>query len=424
MGLLQTQTLRPALTFLLRQSLAMLQMPQAELASWLLCEIEKNPLLEIDAFPPSLPLKDCIPAPPSLYEHLMMQIHERFSDPSERTKAVSLLHELDERGFVPGKTKDPVLTVLQSFDPPGIFARDLRECLMLQLDPSSLAYKVVDLFYKEFLGGKWSIIEKKIKLSNMKDIISTLSRLYFRPADLFKNELCQTAIADLTICKINKTWIIESNDRQLPKFHLRPDFLSIPCSSKEEKESMRNWISSAKWLLRSLKRRKSILLAIGACLVRKQAAFLENREPLQPLSIHSLSQHLHLHASTLSRALTDKYARTPLGIIPLRSLISASSGFVKRALQTLIAKEPTGRPLSDQEIAAALQQQGFALARRTVAKYRSQCKIAPAYRRKHFSSNSESSKFRPESRSNTRSGDLSGKSIAETGIKNVCSNAY
>jgi RNA polymerase sigma-54 factor len=146
-------------------------------------------------------------------------------------------------------------------------------------------------------------------------------------------------------------------------------------------------MTSGKWLLRSLKRRKKILLDIGAFLVRTQAEYLNGQGPLQPLTLQQLSSHLGLHESTLSRAFAGKYAETPRGFISLRSLVSASpeTETAKAALQQLIAHEDKTKPLSDAEITFHLHKIGIKLSRRTIAKYRKALKISPASIRKHVS---------------------------------------
>lgn len=387
----QSQQGRPSITFSLRQALDMLQMPQQELAQWLLNEIERNPLLEHNPASVHTYSKDVslIEAPPSLHDHLMSQIRERFALPEERALAVCALKHLDERGYfspIPENISfDAILPILQSFDPPGIFARDLRECLLLQLKPDSPAYRIVHRCFKDLLHGRFEAIKKKTGLTDLAPAIQALARLTLRPSDLFRIEINTPAIADLSISKIGKTWIVESREEELPKITLRTDYLALSPESSEEKRSLRSWTAAAKWLFRSLKRRRLLLLEIGAFLVRKQAAYLEQKGSLQPLTLQELSHHLHLHESTLSRALAGKHALTPRGFLPLRSLLATApeADLAKQALQKLIAQEDKKNPLSDAEIVARLKETGLTLARRTIAKYRKNLKIGPASRRKH-----------------------------------------
>jgi RNA polymerase sigma-54 factor len=253
----------------------------------------------------------------------------------------------------------------------------------LQLDLPSPAYKIVSHCFEDLLHGRFGAIQKKTGIKNLAPLIQELTRLNVRPADLFRQEPNPPIIVDLSISKIDKTWLVELNDEELPKFHLRTDYLWLKPESAEEKESLRGWATSGKWLLRSLKRRKSILLEVGMLLVKRQAAYLEHIGDLKPLSIQELAEHVHLHESTLSRALAGKYAKTPRGLLPLRGLLSTASEPAKIALKKLIAQEDKKKPLSDEEIVKELQKTGMRLARRTIAKYRAELKIGPASRRKY-----------------------------------------
>jgi len=372
------------MTQTLSQAIGVLQLPAAELSAWLLAEIEKNPLLEIEVLPPSYPADASrLAASETLFDHLMRQMREKFPDPQKRSEAVALMEQMDEKGFLPPSVESPLLPILQSFHPAGIFARDLRECLLLQLDPGCPAFQVVNLHFKDLLRGKFEAIKKKTGISDLAPALRSLARLHFRPADLFKSELNLPIVADLLISKWGKTWVVESNDVDLPKFHLRGDYLNLSLESAEERASFSQWVASGKSLLRSLKRRKSILLEVGVFLVRKQAAYLNGDGALQPLSMREAAQELGLHESTLSRALDGKYAETPRGSVPLRSLISSSSDPVKLALQKLISQEDRRHPLSDREIVIRLQKAGLKIARRTVSKYRSQLRIGTVSWRKN-----------------------------------------
>ena len=386
-SLLQTKlTITPSL----RQALDILQMPQTELASFLQEEVSKNPLLEMDR--PSFRFQQdasLIAAPLTLHEFLMQQIREYFPSLIEKDNALSLLEQLDERGFLPEETPDsPTLSTLQRFDPPGIFARTLRECFLLQLDPTSLAFQIVSSHFQELLRGRFKEIQKKTGVTDLGLVFKHVARLISRPATLFTQEVAAPIVADLSISKNGDGWIVSLNDDELPKIYLQSDYSSLVLESQEEKKILRSWMTSAKWLLRALTRRKQILLKVGIYLTRKQALFLDQKEPLAPLSLQELAHQLLLHESTLSRALMGKYAATPRGLLPLRSFLSSSPSteMAKYILQKLIATEDQDKPMSDGEITAELKKQGMKLSRRTVAKYRKQLEIAPAPLRKYLKS--------------------------------------
>ncbi|MBI5272379.1 MAG: RNA polymerase factor sigma-54 [Chlamydiia bacterium] len=396
----QRQTTHTIVAFALHQSLQLLQMPQLELSQWLLAEIENNPLLELDTMGQTSVRHDfsTIESPLTLHEHLLHQIQEHFTQPQQHI-AHLLLEALDERGFLecslnalshqhnlPRETFERVLPILQTFDPPGIFAQNLRECLLIQLQdkPNSDAYKIVSSHFEHLLRKRFEKIKKSLKIDDLSPAILTLARLHLRPSASFRQETPIWIRADLTMTKTGKTWIIETPEEMLPKFHLNTRYLTLSPDEPEEKKSLRKWVVQGKWLLKSLERRRLLLREVGALLARKQAAFLEQRGELQQITAQEIATKLQIHESTLSRALAGKYVQTPRGCIALKSLLSASPETLtaKEALQRLIAQENRKEPLSDTQLADTLQQSGIVLARRTIAKYRKELKISSAAQRK------------------------------------------
>lgn len=381
---------RLVMTFALRQALEILQMPQLELGQWLLHEIEKNPLLELDATTSKRPFTGEFPAKPTLLEHLTEQIRDHFPDLDDQQIAFNLLHQLDERGFLPIDVKDhQILSVLQTFDPPGVFARSHQESFLLQLKAKglkgSLAYTLIEKCYDDLLKGRFTAIQKKLKTSNLKEALVDFTRLTLRPASVFHEEPVNPVTPDLQIQRIEGGWTIELVEDDLPKFHIREEYLEIKGETEEEKELLREFKTEAKWIVRSVNRRRKILQEIGNILLRKQAQFLDQKGPLSLITIKELAEKLHVHESTLSRALSSKYVATPRGILPLKSLIDADpvSTSAKETLERLIATEDKQKPLTDEELAALLKEKGFPIARRTIAKYRNKLKIGTATQRKH-----------------------------------------
>jgi RNA polymerase sigma-54 factor len=232
---------------------------------------------------------------------------------------------------------------------------------------------------------------------------AALRRLCLRPADVFKPDVVRPVVADLSVFKSSEKWTVEIREEELPKFYMRSDYMSLKFESDAEKECFRMWKTAGKWLVRSLKRRKFLLLEIGAALVRKQAAFLDQKGPLCRLSLQDLAKLVHLHESTLSRAISGKYAWTPRGLLPLHSLISTSpdADRAKYALCRLIEEEDKKKPMNDAAIAFYLEKSGCKVARRTIAKYRRQLNIAHARFRKYRSTYSKSEMVLPDSLSIT-----------------------
>ena len=174
---------RLAMTFSLSQALKILQMPQIELAQWLLTEIERNPILELDETDSFQSFEmPQIAAPPSLHDHLMNQMREYFSE----QQGENILKHLDEKGYLTTSLEE--LEILQTFDPPGIFARDLRECFLLQLkeQQDSSAYRIVNSCFEDFLHGRFEKIKKQLGISNLSDALHVLSLLNSLPSHLFK----------------------------------------------------------------------------------------------------------------------------------------------------------------------------------------------------------------------------------------------
>ena len=389
----------------LRQALEILQMPQVELGQWLREEIEKNPLLELEASsPPKNTISEftSIPAQPSLHDHLLKQIREAFPLFEDQQMAEKILEELDERGFI-SETSQPlemllnasqnqvktILEKLQTFDPPGIFAYNLKESLLLQLkaknEISSISYQMIENHFQDLLQGKLKKIQKKIGELEFTKALERISHLNFRPAATFRQEKVPLIKADLSILKINNIWVIHTIEDDLPKFELHEDYLSLTSNSKEEKDVLRNWAHSAHSIFRFVKRRQQLLVQIGNFLVRKQKNFLDQTGELNPLTVQELADHLQLHESTVSRALADKYVMTPRGFLPLRSLFCSSplTQTAKQLLQKLIATEDKTHPMTDEQLMNELKNIGLKLSRRTVVKYRHQLKIHTASRRKY-----------------------------------------
>lgn len=386
---------RLSMTLALRQALEILQMPQLELSAWLLGEIEKNPLLELQAPKLKRRFEGDFPAPITLHQHIEGQIRDHFSDPRERQRAIELMHQLDDRGFLPPEIENSkVLLDLQTLDPPGIFARSIQESFLLQLKAKNLshtlAYTLIEQCYDDLLNGRYAAIRKKLRVEEIKQEILTISRLSLRPASHFKQEPSATVAIDLFIRRIEGGWTLELIEEDLPRFHIQTEYCELETENVEEKESLRSFKTRAKWIFRSLNRRRKLLQEIGRILVKKQALFLDQKGPLAPLSMGELAEKLQIHESTLSRALFGKYAATPRGILPLRSLISADpeSENARQTLEKLIAAEDKKYPLTDDQLADALKQKGYAVARRTIAKYRSKLKIGSASQRKNHHSSS------------------------------------
>jgi RNA polymerase sigma-54 factor len=391
----------------LKQAVEILQMPQQELAVWLQNEVEKNPLLEVsDHF--STRESSEVAHTPSLYEHLCKEARDTFSNAWQQKVAEVLIGSLDDKGFLSTPLEEiaalfqtreediePILIKIQSFDPPGIGARNLQESLLIQLsrqkEKKSVAHRMIADHFDDLLHGRYSQIKRKMDIApeELSSAIQKLAKLQLRPAAGFEKTLAPTALADLKAIKIDQEWQVEMVEEEFPPIQIRQDLhVLLPKLAAEEKKSVKSWMISAKWLLRSLSRRNRLLISLTAHLLKKQSAYLERKGPLQEISAHDLAELLGVHESTIHRALSKKLIEGPWGLMSLKSLLSQSAHVEhhKQLLQRLIEQENKHKPLTDDELSQLLHKKGIIMARRTVAKYRKELKVGAAAQRKNITS--------------------------------------
>jgi RNA polymerase sigma-54 factor len=362
------------------EAIRLLELPQLELAEWLENEIEKNPLLEKEPFS-SPPLPD-LPTPLTLRNHLLNQLLMSGFTTSENLIATRLIDSLDERGFLTdplSNEEEPIAAYLRTLDPPGIAARSLQQCLLAQLPPNTLAAQIIQHHYNDLLASRLTLLSRLFGANRFKQALKTISRLNFRPASLFTEEP-RILYPDLTIEEEH----ISVEETLLPAFRLKSDYLHLKLANREEKELLQTWAASARFVIRSLRRRKTLLQSVGELLLVKQHDYLTQNGPLRPLALADLASDLHVHPSTISRLLAHKTVACARGLIPLRSLLSSSLHETSQkalldALQTIIAGEDKAAPYSDAELASLLKP---AVARRTVTKYRKLLQIGGAKQRK------------------------------------------
>lgn len=384
---------RPSFHQALQQAVALLEMPQLELAQWVEEEVEKNPLLKRLSSPPPPVSAQERAFVPSFYEDLLRQIGELLLAPEEKKIAEALFLQLDEKGFISGdlsslcqghpqelvqKTWDK----LKTLDPPGIFAANLQESLLLQLQRKGLknhaCYALLQKNFDALLHGKWKKMEK-----DLAEALPLLSRLSLRPIEYPDPQKGAWIRPDLSLEKQEEKWAVRFHEEEIPAFQFDPLYVDIRPSSPEETLSLRAWKTSANWLFRSLKRRKQILLQVAGLILKTQRAALEQRGLLRPLTIQEGARLLGLHESTLSRALSGKYIATPQGLFPLKAFFKASDTQpLFKALKRLIEEEDKTAPLTDEMLAEALDAKGFSIARRTLVKYRKALRIPAAKSRK------------------------------------------
>ena len=296
------------------------------------------------------------------------------------------------------------LAVVQAFDPPGVGARDLRECLLLQLRRAgrgdSLAGKIVDKYLDDVSRNHIPQVAKALHVSNIEvyDAWKEIQRLRPRPGSDSATSGVQYVMPEVSIERINGEYVVSTSRDYLPRLTLSEQYcllLEKPDTPEDIKRYIREKINNGKVLIKSLEQRQSTMQRLTEIVVDKQREFFDKGDDfLKPLTMGEVAQIIGVHETTVSRAIANKYVQTPRGLLPLRFFFSGgyqtqageqlSSRSVKSKIQALVADEDPDDPLSDQQIVALLKADGLDLARRTVAKYREELNIPSSHlRRSH-----------------------------------------
>jgi RNA polymerase sigma-54 factor len=297
-----------------------------------------------------------------------------------------------------------VLKRVQQFDPPGVAARDLRECLFAQLRnlgmEESLAARIVlnhiDLLEKHRYAEISKILGVAPEMVN--DAAKAISLLEPKPGRDYSGPEPTYIVPDVYIQKIGDDFIVTLNESAVPRLRLANYYqrvLNDGTVGNETKEYLQERLRSARWLVKSIYQRQQTIFKVANSIVKFQRAFFEHGvSQLKPLVLKDVAEDIGMHESTISRATANKYAHTPQGIFELKffftSGVKATDGedvsaeTVKEKIRALVATEPQGDPLSDQAIAEILRKDQINIARRTVAKYRQALGILPSGRRKKF----------------------------------------
>lgn len=466
-GLYQTQTQKLSIGPQMQQSLQILQAPTLELRHLIQQELEINPILELESADVSIEdaapedpedrddldvmsqmdeewreywaqsrmqtasrrsddqerwqfLMDSIVAPSTLQEHLTTQLRTAdIQDDSKLVKNVEfLIGSLDDRGFLHSSLDDLSLqhaiplddlyaakALLQSFDPVGVGAEDLRECLLIQLErlgkKHSLAHRLVEQHLEDLANKRYPILVRRLgvsleQVSRAADFISTLDP---RPASRFTASNNNYVTPDIIVERQGGQWVPVMNNDELPHLRLSnayKDLLGQSSSTGEVRNYIRDKIRSGKFLIRSIQQRQQTIQKIAAQILHHQQEFLEKGTNfLRPLNMAQVADEVGVHETTVSRAIAGKYMATPWGVFEMKFFFShgvktetgedLSNTSVKNAIADLVKTEPKHKPLSDDKLTKLLDVQGIKVARRTVAKYREALGILPSHLRKSFS---------------------------------------
>lgn len=362
--------------------------------------------------------ENSISKPETLRDHLIEQLHVAFNESRDQMIAALLIDQLDEAGYLRSTQEEliekfgcseerltRILKKMKGFDPTGIFAYNLEECLALQLeeqgkldDPTKILLDNLKLLADH---DHKKLAEKcRVNETYLQDMIEDIRSLNPKPAADFDHIVVQTAIPDVLMKKLPKNlgggWRVELNNDTLPKVLVNNTYykeVAKTAKQKQDKDYLSNKLSSANWLVRSLDQRAQTILKVASEIVEQQDAFfLYGIEFLKPLTLKDIAEEIDMHESTVSRVTNNKYIGTPRGIFELKyffstALVSAdgtshSAESIRARIQTLTDAEDPKAILSDDKIVDILKSEGIDIARRTVAKYRESLKIPSSVQRR------------------------------------------
>ncbi|MCJ7629004.1 MAG: RNA polymerase factor sigma-54, partial [Longimicrobiales bacterium] len=298
---------------------------------------------------------------------------------------------------------EEMLATIQTFDPPGVAARDLRESIQIQLSRKGLADSLpsalVEEHFTDLINHRWAEIAKARGLTplEVQDAADTIAKLDPKPGHRHSSDPERYIIPDLIVEKIDGEYMVFANDTSLPRLRLSRAYREVAREkgkfTGENKDFISAKLNSANWMIQAIEQRRQTMLKVMSFIVDRQRGFFEKGvQHLRPLTLREVAEHIEMHESTVSRVTNDKFVQTPRGVFSLKfffsSGLSTSSGEdisargVKAKIQTLVDDENPKRPLTDQAIVNLLKAEGVNIARRTVAKYRDQLGILPARMRK------------------------------------------
>ncbi len=442
----------------LRQAIAILQMSTLELNEYIQKELEENPFLEEKINEENLhtgdenadgssesKLEDWLEyyndrdigfssretetgksfenffaRRPSLYEHLEFQLRLSCKDQNDLAIGNYLIGSIDKNGYLSTDLKEiatslrvslerveKVLGIIHSFHPHGVGAKDLSECLLLQLrhygKESYLARVVIEQYMDDLARGRLNKIAQDLlvpvyEVQGVLDLIRTLDP---RPGLQYSNiNEIKYVIPDVFVEKVEGEYIVIANDHHFPHLMFNSCYLNIlrqtDSFSQDSKKYLEDKMGSAIWLIRSIEQRRMTLYKVARCIVDLQREFLDKGiDYLKPLNLRQVAEMVDVHESTVSRATTNKYIQIPQGLFDMKYFFGTgldlshggekvSSKSVKRKVEEIIAEENSQKPLSDEAIANLLKKYGYRISRRTVTKYRREMGIPATTARRRF----------------------------------------
>lgn len=360
---------------------------------------------------------DSITEEPSLQMQLLEQL--RLSNCPEEMKPLAelIIGSIDERGYLRSNLRDlatvgmvsleemeKALKFVQTFEPPGIGARDLKECLLLQLKAkgkqNSLLAKLISEHIDEIGANKIPLVAKKMGLSieKVENLVAEIRKLNPFPGSIISSDIPVFYVPEIVVEKKDDKYVVSVKNEQIPRLRISEKYLEMledPSLPKEAREYLKNKILQGRNVMRSLDQRRETIQRIAEVIVDEQHDFFEKGiEFLKPLTMQQVADKLGLHETTVSRAVSSKFMETPIGVFEMKYFFTGgfqaengaelSNKSVMKKINDLIQNENPEAPLADQEIAEILKKEGIPIARRTVAKYREELGIPPSRIRKEY----------------------------------------
>lgn len=358
----------------------------------------------------------------TLQDYLIWQVQlTPFSD-TDRAIATTIVDAVDKTGYLTLSLKElqeslqdneisqqdiiAVLKRVQRFDPIGVAAQDLRDCLLIQLSqypPSTPLLAAAQLIVSEHLNLLASRdFRSLMRITHLKEdmvkaVVNLIQTLDPRPGEQIQTEEPQYVIPDILVRKHHGRWTVDLNKDNLPRLHINQHYAAMYDKNDNDSDSqfIRHRLQEAKWLIKSLESRNDTLLRVSRCIVEHQQAFFEQgTEHMKPMVLTDIAQMVAMHESTISRVTTQKYLHSPRGVFELKYFFSshvsteqgdgASSTAIRALIKKLITKENPLKPLSDSKLASLLEKQGIIVARRTITKYRESLSIPSSSQRKRL----------------------------------------
>jgi RNA polymerase sigma-54 factor len=354
---------------------------------------------------------------PTLSDHLSWQLHLSTSDPGVVKSGEWIIGNLDDDGYFRAtldelaqqsglslREMEQALDLIQSFDPLGIGARDLRECLLIQVRQLDLQGTLVEKIIQDHLVDlekrRYTNIAKALNVTSQEVMEAShviIHEMEPKPGRPYLTADTNYVVPDVYVVKIEDNYVVQLNDEGLPRVRINPYYRKLinrnDAVDKITKEYVEERLRSAQWLIKGMEQRSKTIYKVAESIVKFQLEFLDKGiTHLRPMVLKGVAEDIGMHESTISRVTTNKYMHTPQGIFPMKYFFTTgfsdstgaeiSSLTVKDTIQRMIKDEDPAMPLKDQQIVDLLKERGIDIARRTVAKYREELRIPPTSVRK------------------------------------------